>query len=624
MGALSFLGSVYDLDTLDTRFTNSSTTPYKTVIESRGDPTASKERAARFSGKAQPSKWRTPEYFLYYLVCIVCVPLMFWTAYTASRPSSNPQYRKFERYLSPGWIPGRNIDISDNQYHTFRKNAPYMGALLVFHPLLRRLYNAVLHPIASRASTTRPTLEEADRRLNQRTSFDFAFAIIFLLALHGISAFKILAILYINYQIATTVPRKSIPLATWAFNIGTLFANELFSGYRLAQLAAFIVHPEGRGRVAPQSNLVEWGVWLDSYGGIMTRWEILFNITVLRLISFNLDYYWSLDRRSYSPVEKQIDPAALSERDRVSIPAQSKDFSFRNYIAYAIYAPLYLTGPILTFNDYISQQRYRPATIETARTIRYGVRFALALLAMEVMLHYNYIQAISKANPTWGEYTAAQLSLLSFLNLHLIWLKLLLPWRLFRLWSLIDGIDPPENMLRCVSNNYSTLAFWRSWHRSYNRWLTRYIYIPLGGSSFANPKAAARSILNYVMTFTFVAMWHDIQLRLLIWGWLVVLFMLPEMTARALFPARKWENRPTAYRLICGIGGCANDLMMTMANLVGFAVGLDGLQDIITSIFRDVSGFTFLIVACTAIFVAVQIMFEIRESEMRRGISLKC
>ncbi|KAK6070398.1 Glycerol uptake protein 1 [Seiridium cupressi] len=629
MGALSFLRSVYDLDTLDTRFTNPSSTPYSTVVESRSDPVESKERAARFSGKAQPSKWRTPEFFLYYAVFIICVPLMFWTAYTASQPS-HPQYKKFERYLAPGWIPGRKIDISDAQYYTFRKNLPYMGALLIFHPLLRRLYNSVVHPIASRARSSRPTLEEADERLKQRTSFDFGFALVFLLALHGVSAFKVLAILFVNYQIATSAPRKSIPVATWVFNIGILFANEMSSGYRLTTLATFISRSTAGGLIASESSLVSWARWLDSFGGIMSRWEILFNITVLRLISFNLDYYWSLDRRSYSPLEtnppkkKQVDPAALSERDRVSIPAQSKDFSFRNYIAYAIYAPLYLTGPILTFNDYISQQRYRPATIETSRTIRYGIRFALTLLATEVILHYNYVQAISKANPVWGDYTAAQLSLLSFFNLHLIWLKLLLPWRLFRLWSLVDGVDPPENMLRCVSNNYSTLSFWRSWHRSYNRWLTRYIYIPLGGSSFANPQATARSILNYVLTFTFVALWHDIKLRLLIWGWLVVLFMLPEMLARALFPARKWERNPTAYRMICCVGGVANDIMMVMANLVGFAVGLDGLQSIIQSIFRDLSGFTFLIIACCGIFTAVQIMFEIRESEIRRGLSLKC
>jgi len=347
--------------------------------------------------------------------------------------------------------------------------------------------------------------------------------------------------------------------------------------------------------------------------------------------------------------KKQLDPANLSERDRVSIPAQAKDFSFRNYVAYAIYAPLYLTGPILTFNDYISQLRYRPASIETARTRRYAVRFVLCLLAMEVTLHLVWVGAISKAGPDWSSYTPAQISLLSFFNLHIIWLKLLLPWRLFRLWALIDGIDPPENMLRCVSNNYSTLAFWRSWHRSYNRWLVRYIFVPLGGANFRSWRAAARSVATYLAVFTFVALWHDIQLRLLIWGWLVVLFLLPEVTAAYLFPRRKWESRPTAYRTLCAVGAVGNILLMISANLVGFAVGLDGLETILKGILHDWSGMfsppfrvprpylrarepltdgetgvLFLAAACSALFIGAQVMFEIRQAELRRGISLKC
>lgn len=290
------------------------------------------------------------------------------------------------------------------------------------------------------------------------------------------------------------------------------------------------------------------------------------------------------------PKKKQLDPSNLSERDRVAIPADTKDYSFRNYVAYAIYAPLYLAGPILTFNDYIAQLKHRPASIEQPRTIRYAVRFVLVLLAMELVLHYDYVGAISKAAPVWGDYTAAQVSLLSFFNLHIIWLKLLLPWRLFRLWSLLDGIDPPENMIRCVSNNYSTQSFWRAWHRSYNRWLIRYIYVPMGGSSFRNWQDTVKSIVTYLFVFTFVALWHDIQLRLLIWGWLVVLFMVPEWTAGYLFPKRKWESRPTEYRMLCCVGAVGNVLMMISANLVGFAVGLDGLESIFRSILHDWSG----------------------------------
>ncbi|KAI5920699.1 MBOAT family protein [Camillea tinctor] len=624
MSPLSFFRSIYDLDTLDTRFTTPSATPYKAVIEARDDAVASKERASKFNSRAPPPKWKTPEFLLYFLTLSFVIPYMFWVAYDASRPDG-PHYKKYEPYLSEGWIPGRKIDTSDSQYHTFRSNIPYMTALLIFHPLLRKLYNTVIYPVTTSGQDSRPTLEEADQRLNQRASFDFVFAIVYLIALHGFSAFKILILLYLNYQVATTLPRKSVPVATWVFNVGILFANELSKGYKFEAIASLISStPAQKSLLDADWSLVSWGRWLDQHGGLMGRWEILFNITVLRLISFNLDYYWSLDRRSYSPVEKQLDPSFLSERDRVSIPAQSKDYSFRNYVAYTIYAPLYLTGPIITFNDFISQLRYRPASIETWRTVRYGARFALTLLAMEVILHYDYVQAIAKAHPVWADYTAAQLSILSYFNLHMIWLKLLLPWRLFRLWALADGVDPPENMIRCVSDNWSTLAFWRSWHRSFYRWSIRYIYVPLGGSSFRTARDAARSVLTYVLVFTFVALWHDIQMRLLIWGWLVVLFMLPEMAAGFAFPRRRWEATPTAYRMVCCVGAVANVFMMMAANLVGFAVGLDGLQMIIQGIVRTFSGYAFLVGACIAIFVTVQVMFEIRESEMRKGINLKC
>ncbi|OAQ76501.1 glycerol:H+ symporter (Gup1) [Purpureocillium lilacinum] len=608
MGALSLLGKVYDLDTLDTRFTSSSSVPYQSVIDARSDPAASREAAAKAQARAQPPKWHTPEFYLYYVVFLLAVPTMFWIPYTVSRPS-DPRYHKYERFLSDGWIPGRKVDLSDAQYHTFRGNLPYMGALLLFHPLLRRVWNAVYQQPARTSSGA--------GRLELRALFDFAFAIIFLLALHGVSAFKVLAILYVNYQIAMKLPRNYIPAVTWVFNISTLFANELCEGYHLQWLAAHIASAD--------STLVQWGAWLDGFGGIMARWEVLFNITILRLISFNMDYYWSIDKRTANGLEKkQLDPANLSERDRITIPADVRDFTFRNYVAYAVYAPLYLVGPILTFNDYISQLKHRATSIEASRTIRYGVRFVLVFLAMELVLHFDYVGAISKANPVWGEYTAAQLSMLSFFNLHIIWLKLLLPWRLFRLWSLIDGIDPPENMVRCVSNNYSTQLFWRAWHRSYNRWLIRYIYVPLGGASFRNWRAIARSIITYLLVFTFVALWHDIQMRLLIWGWLIVLFMVPEWAAAAIFPKRKWESRPTEYRMLCCVGAVANVLMMMAANLVGFAVGLDGLESIIKGILHDWSGVMFLVVACSCLFVGIQVMFEIREEEKRKGATLKC
>ncbi|KAI4281093.1 MAG: hypothetical protein L6R35_005747 [Caloplaca aegaea] len=643
MSLLSYSKRLFSLDTLDTRFTGSSRPPSTASSSEKSQqidpakpvPGLDIQDGTSRGGQPQgrdtdtpgPSKWATPKFFFYYIVIGTAVPLMIKSVYDVSQPS-HPTYSQYEHLLSPGWIPGRKVDNSDQQYSGFRDNLPYMLLLLIVHPLLRTFYNSFYSDDRRKnqplQKSDQPDLQ-ADARLDRRVRFDVGLSSLYLLALHGTSALKVLVILYANFTIAKGLPRSYVPLATWVFNIGILFANELCNGYPYAGIAQLLGAGNGAlGALSDQKAPQNWGALLDSYGGLLARWEILFNITVLRLISFNLDYCWSLNRLGGSPLEKkQLDQSMLSERNRVDIPAKSEDYSFRNYFAYVLYSPLYLTGPILTFNDFISQLRYTPRSISRDRTTLYAIRFLFSLLTMEVMLHYLYAVAVSKSQPAWNVYTPFQFSMLGYFSLHHIWLKLLLPWRFFRLWALLDGIDPPENMVRCMSDNYSALAFWRGWHRSFNRWIVRYIYIPLGGSGGPGTRGSggkARAVFNMLVVFTFVALWHDIQLKLLIWGWLVTLFVLPEVLAGYAFPKRRWKDNPEAYRMICGVGAVGNILMMIAANLVGFAVGLDGLRDLVRGILGSYSGLVFLAAASIALFVAAQVMFELREHELRQGI----
>ena len=57
--------------------------------------------------------------------------------------------------------------------------------------------------------------------------------------------------------------------------------------------------------------------------------------------------------------------------------------------------------------------------------------------------------------------------------LNFMWLKFTVVWRCFRLWALLDGVESPENIRRCVNNNYDIEGFWKNWHSSFNRWLVR-------------------------------------------------------------------------------------------------------------------------------------------------------
>lgn len=94
MSVFSYIKSIYALDTIDTRFTSSSATPYKAVVDARATTSNKRDDSVPgvgvktdYSGRpiAQPSKWDTLEFYIYYLVFIVVVPYMFWVAYDVSR-----------------------------------------------------------------------------------------------------------------------------------------------------------------------------------------------------------------------------------------------------------------------------------------------------------------------------------------------------------------------------------------------------------------------------------------------------------------------------------------------------------------------------------------------------------
>lgn len=207
------------------------------------------------------------------------------------------------------------MDNSDAQYASFRDNVPYLFVVMALHPLLRRAFDAMYgssngkkdhngHTMSNGRGAESPVSHmKADERQERRLSFDFIFNLCFLVALHGFSAPKVLVILYINFLLATKLDRRYIPAATWIFNIGILFANELGQGYRYSMIANILL-PEKAGDAKDSGG---WGSFLDGYGGLIPRWEVLFNITVLRLISFNFDYYWARNRSgSNSPVEVRL------------------------------------------------------------------------------------------------------------------------------------------------------------------------------------------------------------------------------------------------------------------------------------------------------------------------------
>ncbi|CAO1624089.1 unnamed protein product [Sympodiomycopsis kandeliae] len=526
------------------------------------------------------ARWHTLEFKLYYLVFLFAVPLMIYIPIELSQ-STNANYNKYKSHLTQGWIFGRQRDNSDFQYRSFRDYIPHLMGILILYCGISRLFT---------------------RSTTKRKGFLLGSAIVFVLALHGANTLKLILVLLANYLIAKVFAGRSYlaPLLIWSFNITTLAVVHWNDGF-------------------PWSHIVL--AWLDDYNGLLPRWQINFNITMLRLISFSMDLHWSrqsVTRQGQQQQQQQLREQEVSigmtdNRQRAKQSHSESDHNWSNYFIYICYPPLFIAGPIITFNDFISQL-HNPTTTITFKSLQsYALRFLFSLLTMEFILHYMYVNAI-KDSHAWKGSTPLELSMIGFWNLIIVWMKLLLPWRFFRLWALIDGIDPPENMIRCMANNYSTLGFWRSWHRSYNLWIVRYIYIPVGGSKNTYGLPAT------LLVFTFVALWHDLSLKLLTWGWVVTLFLIPELLARKLFP---WKET-TSHRHLAAFGGALNVLLMMTANLIGFAIGVDGIQYMWSQLLGTYTGVRFLISAIATLFVGVQVMFEYRNEELRRGISRKC
>lgn len=553
--------------------------------------------STKASRSVKTGRWHTLEFKFYYLVFAIAVPLMVWVPVRLSTPS-NPNFYSYSGHLKPGWIAGRLRDDSDFQYRSFRDYVPALIGIMGLYLLLSKLFTLLPSPTSARYTRLEGTAPQVKQN---RIPFLTVFTSIFIFALHGTNSIKLVFVLVTNYALAKALGGNRIaPAIAFAFNIGTLFAVHWNDGFEYSKLSPALE-------------------FLEVFKGLLPRWQINFNITMLRLVSFAMDYHWARAEanaggqagRAMSEVTHESREATLQERTRLT--RHLEDYNLSNYLLYVLYPPLFIAGPIMTFHDFTHQLEH-PTRIDTRTVLRYALRFVISLFTMELILHFIYVNAI-KDTKAWIGASPLELSMIGFWNLIIVWLKLLIPWRFFRLWAMADGVEAPENMVRCMANNYSTLGFWRSWHRSYNLWIVRYIYVPLGG--------AKNQIASTLLVFTFVALWHDLSLKLLAWGWLITFFIVPEVIARKLLPYQEFGDR-WWFRHVAAIGGVGNVLMMMTGNLVGFAIGTDGIKYMLEQLLGDREGVKFLLGACAILFVGVQVMFEYREEEARRGIDRKC
>ena len=88
----------------------------------------------------------------------------------------------------------------------------------------------------------------------------------------------------------------------------------------------------------------------------------------------------------------------------------------------------------------------------------------------------------------------------------------------------------------------SITDFWKRWHISLTRWLTRQVYIPLGGSRCSK----SRTYWNIFVTFLVSGIWHGANWTFIIWG---VMHGLLQIIEKAL-GWQKYEGKDWKVRIV--------------------------------------------------------------------------
>lgn len=523
---------------------------------------------------------------LYSALAFALIPILFLLKDGYYLSSSLISSNKIAGVVNSPYFTSSKVDLNDGQLKGFLEGLPLLTVVGITFVLLRRL-------LVSITSNIQASL-----------IYYLVFGIGFGIYIHGPGVVFILLMVLSNYILANTlVGSRVFPLLTWTGNLGFLLITEYYHGYKFAWISSSLS-------------------FLDSYPYEL-QWHRVSNLCMLKVVSFMIDYHWKVCNKPIPTHEKHLgkcdECSEVVQCLKYRMESHGEHFSCLSFTSYVFYPPLYLAGPTLTYNAWISQVARPQQTFSFSRLLTYILRFLLVFAVLMWFIHNLYFPTIAnniRNRHILDRFKPYELIVASYFILKWIWLKFTVIWRYFRIWALLDGIESPENMGRCMSNNYCFEGFWRMWHRAFNQWLIRYLFVPLGGSRY--------KIFNIWVVFGFVALWHDLTLNLLAWGWGMCIFIMPEVLVKAYFASAKMAEfrKSLVYSWLCAFAGGVYICLMILANLVGFSFGLSGLRITLEGM-MNFEGALLIAKSLAVLIAGSHFMFLFREDEVRRGIKDK-
>lgn len=248
------------------------------------------------------------------------------------------------------WVLGGQVDVSDYQWREFRASMPLLAAVMAGFVAASRAVQAAAP--------------------SHRVTFYLAFSLVLLSVLHGACLLYVLALSLAGYYLAKTTAKQQYGLLiVWAWHCGTFLLVRAYEGFPFKLLGpSFAVLDQHRG---------------------MLRWHIHYNLLLLRMLSFAADYRWQLQQR---PGRVRLPPSTPPNADqdlrtRTELWQDPSAYNLLMYLAYLLYPPLYIAGPISTFNAFASQMAAPSAQVTPRSVGLYLLRAAGCWACMEWLSH---------------------------------------------------------------------------------------------------------------------------------------------------------------------------------------------------------------------------------------------
>lgn len=184
-----------------------------------------------------------------------------------------------------------------------------------------------------------------------------------------------------------------------------------------------------------------------------------------------------------------------------------------DYLAYILYFPKLVMGPIIEPVDYISQINQENRKKVNVTNITVGIKLFSLGLIKKVLLADTFAGAVSWTYTNMDSATSMECILLILFYTFEIYFDFCGYSDMAVGISSMLNIDLPMNF----DSPYKALSirdFWKRWHISLTGFLTKYIYIPLGGSR----KGKIYTYLNTLIVFGISGLWHGANWTFILWG----------------------------------------------------------------------------------------------------------